>query len=144
MELQEKYRRKLELEKDIELLEGQIRLNRDRIGLKATTYDKENVQGGKRLNTTEELILKICDMERDIEIAKSEMDLIDKSIQADKEIYELFGDDGIKIFEYKLVKTPNWKIAKALGIGEATLYRKLKKMSDMENDSIMIENAKKV
>ena len=128
MQLSDKYMQREFLSADITQLKGEIRLIESQIGLKGTDYTKLNVEGGKRDNHTENLIIKKCDLERDIERMEQQIELIDKCIQKYKDIAAKFGGEYLRIIELKELGNPVFIIANEIGLSESTVKRRLDKL----------------
>lgn len=132
MQLSSKYKKRMELEADIEWLKRQINLNRERIGLKATDYTKDNVQGTRGGNYTEDLIIKICDMERECDFMEKELSYLDECIEQYKTIAEMFGKEYLEIINLKEKGEPRYVIADKVGLSERTVQRRLKDLGLVE------------
>ena len=135
MELQKLYNDKHELQCDKTMWEKRKQAIQDKVGVKATNYSGDRVQGGVARNSQEEAILIMCDMDREISCIDKQLEAIIERINI-----ALQGIDETipSILEKKAEgKDKNWVIARDLGIGEATLYRKLKLIR--ENDINLIE-----
>jgi len=132
MNIKMKLFKKREIENEIDFLIKTIRNNRSRLSLQAVVYDKIAVEGGQHNNPTEELIINICDMEREVSYLMEELDILDKAIKTDEELRELFGDKAPKIYRLKELNYTNKDIAAELGISERQLYRKLKEIDKIQ------------
>jgi hypothetical protein len=138
MELQKLYKDKQELQRDKNMYDKRINALQDTLGVKAINYSSERVQGGMVRNSQEDAILQIADLQTLAHGIQKQIDAIDERINEAFEIAKEYGDKVPDIIKAKMESNaPNWVIAEKIGIGEATLYRKLKLMK--ENDRIMIE-----
>lgn len=129
MDINSKYKRICELEVEQDFLRHQIKLFRERQTVRTTNIQDISVQGGIKLNTQEEILLKICDAERELEFATKEINNYYDMINSYKAILREFGDYTQDIAEYKAKGLSNKIIARRIGVSNATLYRILKKLS---------------
>jgi 5-methylcytosine-specific restriction endonuclease McrA len=67
---------------DKAMWEKRIIALRDKLGLHATDFSNEIVDGGMVCNTQEDVILAICDMEKEVECDRKQIEAIDERIKA--------------------------------------------------------------
>jgi DNA-binding NarL/FixJ family response regulator len=128
MELYKKYIRKEELEAEKKFLTKQIELLRERLGIKATNYQTERVQGAKHCNTQEDVILQIIDMERDVEYITKEIDILNEHLTTLENIAKKYGDEYEKIVDLKKKGVKIVGIASEVNMSERTVKRRLEKV----------------
>lgn len=108
-----------------------LKILRSKQGLKAVVYDKDRVQGGKKHNFNEELVLQICQIELDIISICREIDIEDRYIEQLKAINDVYNDNSVYIMQLKAKGLSNKEVAIELKCGVATIQRKLKNIKKM-------------
>jgi hypothetical protein len=139
-----KLRKRDLLKEEMDFLIKRIKMKRrilDTLILKAPNLEKEKVQGGKKENAIEKLVLEICDMEMDLDIIKKEYELIDENLKNMQTIIEEYNEEEAKIFELKIKGFKRKSIAMEVGWSEATVQRKLDKLGlvNKRNKNKMIQ-----
>lgn len=120
--------------KDLAILEAKrvlkvekLNILRDKQSLSAVSYDKLNVEGGRKANIQEDLILSICQLEKEIEQIDEEMKLIQDFFTKLEEIGEEYNDNVLLTLKLKNRGYTNEKIAEHFDCSTRTITRWLEK-----------------
>ena len=120
--------------KDLAILEAKrvlkvekLNILRDKQSLSAVSYDKLNVEGGKRANIQEDLILSICQLEKEIEQIDEEMKLIHDFFEKIEKIGEEYNDNVLLSIKLKNRGYTIEKIAEHFDCSPRTVSRWLEK-----------------
>lgn len=115
-----------------DLIKSRINDLREQQSIKAFQYDKENVQGGIRGNAEENIVLKICSLDEELQMIAKEIERIDRFIKSHYEIAEIRGEEYKAILDRKIKGYTIEKIADELELNERTVQRKLDAMGLVE------------
>lgn len=118
------------MHKDLAILEAKrimksqkLNILRDKQSLSSINYDKLNVEGGRKANIQEDLILSICQLEREIEQIDKEMKLIQDYFAKLEEIGEEYNDNVLLTLKLKNRGYTNEKIAEHFDCSTRTITR---------------------
>jgi len=127
------YEDKFTIEAKIKFYKKRIVILRDRLNPGATDYAKLIVDGGKRVNKEEDLVLQICELERKIVDLQAELDIINEHIDTLKNIASKYDDPTLEIIEYRLDGKKIEEIAVNVNLSARTVQRRLKEIKEDTN-----------
>lgn len=111
-----------------DLLNDRINELREQQSIKAFQYDKENVQGGIRGNAEENIVLKICSLDEELQTIAKEIERIDRFIKSHYDIAEIRGEEYKAILDKKIKGYTLEEIANEVSLSVSTVRRKLDDM----------------
>jgi AraC-like DNA-binding protein len=124
------YEDKFTIEAKIKFYNKRIKILRDRLSIGATDFSKLIVDGGKKVNKEEDLVIQICDLEKKIIDLQAELDIINEHIDDLKNIALKYDDPTLEIIEYRLDGKKIDEIAVNVNLSSRTVQRRLKQIQD--------------
>ena len=121
-------------ESDIRYYKREIERLKIKIGIKSTDYSKVLTDSSRIIGSTEDAIIELTQMDKDLEDASQKLDNIISLVNDKYNNYQKFNDYDKQIYtEKRLFRWKNSKISsKHNGIGKSQIYNICNKFEEVE------------